>query len=226
MLDRTFLARSIGAYGDPGQAMTAVARLAGGNPSRHTVERILTDRVMAIRADIKLRIDAVPVLALIHRFGFATAVLSDCGPELPELMPTLPLAPHLDVCVYSIETGRRKPDPAMYAETCDRLGIDPTACLYVGDGGSHELSGATAAGMTAVRLDAADLAGHLAFDVDHEWVGQRIESLTDVFDHLFATRSRSPVPVTGAASAIGSGAGRPTRPAAKLATRAAAPAAR
>ena len=59
----------------------------------------------------------------------------------------------------------------MYAETCDRLGIDPTACLYVGDGGSHELSGATAAGMTAVRLAAADLAGHLAFDVDREWVG-------------------------------------------------------
>ncbi len=47
----------------------------------------------------------------------------------------------------------------MYETACAHLGVDPGECLYVGDGGSQELSGATAVGMTAFRLTAPDLAG-------------------------------------------------------------------
>jgi putative hydrolase of the HAD superfamily len=187
-LDQTFLARSTGAYGDPADALGVVARLAGADPDRETLEAVLPGRLAAIRADTRLRPEAVPVLATLRKFGFATAVISDCGPELPELMPALPVAPHIDACVYSIDVGCRKPDPAIYGAACQRLGVEPWDCLYVGDGGSQELSGATAVGMTAVRLTAPDLSSHLVFDMDDGWSGDRIDSLTDVFDLLYARR--------------------------------------
>jgi putative hydrolase of the HAD superfamily len=187
-LDQTFLARSTGAYGDPATALGTVARLAGAHPSRSTLESVLPGRLAAIRADTRLRPEAVPVLATLRRFGLGTAIISDCGPELPEMMPKLPIAPYVDACVFSIEVRCRKPDPAIYFAACDRLGVDPRDCLYVGDGGSRELSGASAVGMTAVRLTAPDLGGHLVFDRDDEWSGDRIDSLTDVFDALYAQR--------------------------------------
>ena len=192
-LDQTFRARSVGGLGQPADALATVARLAGARPSRSTLDAVLADRVDAVRADTRLRPDAEPVLAALGRFGFRTAIISDCGPELPEIMPALPIAPYVDACVYSIEAGCRKPDPAIYFAACDRIGVEPRDCLYVGDGGSQELSGATAVGMTAVRLTAPDLGGHLVFDFDEGWSGERIDSLTDVFDALYAHR-RARVP--------------------------------
>ena len=49
--------------------------------------------------------------------------------------------------------------------------VRPQDCLYVGDGGSQELTGAGRAGMTAVRLAAPDLAEHLVFDAERGWAG-------------------------------------------------------
>jgi len=92
----------------------------------------------------------------------------------------------LDARIYSVEVGRCKPDATMYLAACWELGVTPEECLYVGDGGSRELTGATEAGMTAVRLAAPDLADHLVFDPDVAWCGPRISSLAEVVDLLDA----------------------------------------
>ena len=110
-LDRTFLERSVGAYGDPAGALDAVARLAGARPSRSTVESVLDDRIKAVRADTRMRPEAVPVLATLQRFGLRTGIISDCGPELPVMMPHLEIAAYVDACVFSIVAGCRKPIP-------------------------------------------------------------------------------------------------------------------
>jgi putative hydrolase of the HAD superfamily len=107
-------------------------------------------------------------------------VVSDCGPELPPVLATLAVAALLDVRVFSIEEHRHKPDPRMYLTGCARLSVTPRDCLYVGDGGSRELTGAAAAGLTAVRLAAPDLGSHLVFGFDADWHGAAVESLTDV----------------------------------------------
>ena len=59
------------------------------------------------------------------------------------------LAEYFDVFVASYEVGICKPDPAIYALACDRLGVDPSDAWFVGDGGSDELAGAEAVGMRA-----------------------------------------------------------------------------
>jgi putative hydrolase of the HAD superfamily len=221
-LDETFLQRSIGALGDPATALGVVARMAGGRPNPCTVDRVLADRVSAISADTRLRPEATGVLESLRHVGLQTAVISDCGPELPVMMPGLPIAPHIDTCVFSVEIGARKPDAIMYLTACERLDVTPSECLYIGDGGSRELSGAGAVGMSALRLDAPDLGDHLVFDVDEGWCGPRIDCLTEVFDALAARREpdavrarRQPVMggrTSGAVSASGSGRETPPMP--------------
>lgn len=178
-LDRSFPVRARGGYGPPAEALLRVARNAGGTPTGDDVAAALAARVAAIRADTRLRPDTVPVLTALRRRGLLTGVVSDCCHELPLFMPALPVAPLLSTCVYSIELGTGKPDPRMYLAACERLGVRPQQCLYVGDGGSRELSGAEAVGMTAVRLVADDLAGHLSFNADHGWTGRKIRTLSE-----------------------------------------------
>ncbi len=178
-LNDTFLARARGLLGGPAEALHAVARAAGGDPDPATVRSVLVERVDAVRADTRLRPEAVPALTALRARGVRLALISDCGPELPTLLPELPVAGLLDAVVYSIEVGACKPDPAIYLTACVRLGVRPQDCVYVGDGGSRELSGARAVGARAVKLAAPDLAWHLGFDVEH-WTGPAISSLLEI----------------------------------------------
>ena len=57
------------------------------------------------------------------------------------------LMPYFDVALISYEQGICKPDPEMYSRMIDLLKVNPGECLYVGDGGSNELTGAREAGM-------------------------------------------------------------------------------
>ncbi len=178
-LNHTFLERARGRYGPPARALRVVTDAVGARPSRSQLALAQPLRVEAVRADTQLRDDAVWVLHDLRSRGLRTGLISDCGPELPEYLPTLPVAPLLDTCVYSIEVGVCKPDPKIYLYACERLSVDPAECLYIGDGGSQELSGATRVGMTAVRLAAPDLAGHLRFNGEQGWAGRSARTLTE-----------------------------------------------
>jgi putative hydrolase of the HAD superfamily len=179
-LDVTFYERAVGAFGDAKDAMAAIAESLGRHPSRHALAVAASVRERALQAETQLRAATVPVLMALRRRGIRVAVVSDCGPELPGLWPHLPLAPLVDTRVLSIETRRRKPDPVMYLAACAQLGVAARDCLFVGDGGSRELTGAQAVGMAAVRLAAPDLDGHLAFERDVGWSGPQITTLTAV----------------------------------------------
>jgi putative hydrolase of the HAD superfamily len=117
-------------------------------------------------------------------------VVSDCAAGLPLLWPDLAIAPFVDARVLSIEERRHKPDPHMYQVAAERLGVDPADCLYVGDGDSHELTGAAAAGMTAIRLAADDLSRHLVFSAD-DWTGPAVCTLTEVLEVVTRSERRS-----------------------------------
>jgi putative hydrolase of the HAD superfamily len=193
VLDRTFRARARGRYGSAEATLRWVIEQAGGRPRPAQVRAGVPARINALRADTRLRSDAVSALTAIRRRGLATAMISDCTHELPAFLPSLPVAPLLDAKIYSVRLGVCKPDPQIYLAACEQLGVPPAECLYVGDGGSHELSGAAAVGMTPVRLAAPDLANHLVFDADTNFAGRTVRSLTEVvglIDHAQMTAGR------------------------------------
>ncbi len=59
------------------------------------------------------------------------------------------LDPIFDVMVISGEVGLRKPDPAIFELTTDRLGVAAGECVFVDDHPGH-LQSAAQAGMTTV----------------------------------------------------------------------------
>lgn len=56
---------------------------------------------------------------------------------------------YFDDIIFSCETGYIKPEPEIYKHACNRLGLEPVECLFVGDGGSNELKGAENVGIKA-----------------------------------------------------------------------------
>ncbi|MGW4941255.1 HAD family hydrolase [Actinoplanes sp. NPDC004185] len=184
VLDRTFQVRARGDLGSAEATLRWVTEQAGGRPRTAQLQAAVPARVDALKADTRLRADAESVLRAVKQRGLRTALISDCTHELPAFLPSLPIAALLDVNVFSVEVGRCKPDPLIYLEACWRMRVAPENCLYIGDGGSHELTGAAAVGMTAVRLAAPDLADHLVFDADDDFAGPSVPSLTAVLDLL------------------------------------------
>jgi len=190
LLDRTFRDRATGRFGSAIESLRQVARTLGAHPSERDLRAAAWARVAALRMDTRLRPQAVPLLRAVRARGLRTALVSDCTHELPGFQPALPVTPLLYTCAYSVEVGACKPSPGMYLAACDRLDVAPDECLYVGDGGGRELTGASALGMTAIRLAAPDLAGHLTFAPDLAWSGRQVYRLQDTLLML----ARTPVP--------------------------------
>ena len=120
----------------------------------------------------------IDALKRLRELGKKIGLISDCGGDIPVLWPETPFAELIDEAVLSCTVGLRKPDPRIYELACDRLGVSPDRCLYVGDGGSNELTGADAAGMHAVLIRASY--DDEADERREAWAGLRISSLSEV----------------------------------------------
>ncbi|RUT47387.1 hypothetical protein EJP82_06665 [Paenibacillus anaericanus] len=57
------------------------------------------------------------------------------------------LAHYFDTLTHSFQTEVMKPDTKIFEIACKSLNILPEECIYLGDGGSNELSSARAFGM-------------------------------------------------------------------------------
>ena len=73
--------------------------------------------------------------------------------------------------------GVSKPDHRIYEIACERLGVEASECLFVGDGANDELPGAERAGMTAVQLSAP---GEPLTPDGEAWTGASVERLSEV----------------------------------------------
>ncbi|MGH6957437.1 MAG: HAD-IA family hydrolase, partial [Caulobacteraceae bacterium] len=56
-----------------------------------------------------------------------------------------------DMIVESSKAGVRKPDPAIYLMACERLGVEPGACVYLDDLGVN-CKPAAQLGMKAIKV--------------------------------------------------------------------------
>ena len=78
----------------------------------------------------------------------------------------------------------KKPNPAIFYLACERLDVEPEDCLFIGDGESNKLIGATRVGINAI---------HICMPYEREivmrresvrqWQGPCIESLEEVLEY-------------------------------------------
>jgi len=138
-------------------------------------------RLRFIRRTLKPRHGVLDTLVQLRAEGFKIGLITDCSSELPNLWPSTPFAPLIDVAVFSCHVGVRKPDPNIYRLACRRLGVAPQNCLYVGDGSSKELTGASAVGMQPLLILVPYEDTYDAYRIDmDEWRGPSVSDLRAV----------------------------------------------
>lgn len=142
-------------------------------------------RAVFTRAALSPRQGAVPILVELRNRGLGVGMISDCCMVVPALWKQAELAPYVDVAIFSCEVGVKKPDLRIYQMTYEALATPPTRCLYVGDGGSNELRGATVAGMDAVLLSVQEEDGIDPYRTEAAvWRGRTVGSLENVIELL------------------------------------------
>ncbi|MFF5012960.1 HAD-IA family hydrolase [Streptomyces sp. NPDC001165] len=118
---------------------------------------------------------AVQAVTAARQLGLRTALVSNCTSDVREMVRESAFADRFDELLLSAEAGVMKPDPELFRTAADRLGVPPSACVFVGDGTDGELAGAAAAGMTAVLVECGE---------PRSWTGPRIAALPGLTDLL------------------------------------------
>lgn len=99
--------------------------------------------------------------AELRAYSEATAALSALQPRFRLALVTngnthpgrLGLEGRFAEVVIAFECGLEKPDPGIYELAMERLGVEPDACLHVGDDPDEDIEAARHAGMRAVWVN-------------------------------------------------------------------------
>lgn len=133
----------------------------GVDPAGWSEDRLddeFEDYLEAYRAAWRSFPDAGPCLGAL-RLSARVAVLSNGDQEQQEeKVSRTGLGRYLDVVLTSDQLGVAKPDPRIFGLACSRLGVPPTAVVYVGDQLEVDAVAATAAGLRGIWLNRRGLA--------------------------------------------------------------------
>ena len=98
--------------------------------------------------------DVYPTLAALRQKGYLTGIITNGSAQTQSLkIDHSNLRLYTDLVVLAGEEGIQKPDIRIFRMAAARLGVPPTACLFVGDHPQNDLEGARAAGFRPVRKD-------------------------------------------------------------------------
>jgi putative hydrolase of the HAD superfamily len=163
-------------------SISAIADRLGASASETQISDAMQLRLANTRASLRPRPDATATLHALRQRGLRIGLISDCSPEPSMVWSETDFASLIDVVLFSCIERVCKPDRRLYVTACERLGVDPAECVYVGDGGSGELSGAAAVGMSVIQLLAFECPDEpIGYgDVREVWDGPKINSLTEL----------------------------------------------
>ena len=172
--------RLVGIFSTEG-ALLHICQGLGVEPDAGRLRVAVEVRFEYVRGALSPRPDTVETLSTLKDLGYRVGLISNCSEEVSAMWSSTPFAPLVDAAVLSYDVRLAKPDPRVYEMAVEGLGVAAEECLYVGDGTSNELSGASKAGMTAVLMrapyDQADGAREA-------WAGARISDIREVLGLL------------------------------------------
>ncbi len=148
----TFQERETGGFPTIEENIRWICRTLGAQRSEAQVAAATEVRSALYRRTLVPRKDSYPTLAALRSAGVRLALVSNAGPQTPELWRETVMAPLVEVTVISAEARVAKPDPGIYRLALEGLRLAPEACLFVGDGGNYELDGARRVGLNPVLI--------------------------------------------------------------------------
>lgn len=144
--------RMTGQFPDYPSVLRDIASAAGRTIDEERIEALYQERLNS-KAIVFEDIDenVIHMLKQLRQKGIRLGLISNCAEEEVRAWPACRLAPYFDAVILSCEVGVAKPDEEIYKLACQRLNVTPQESLFVGDGGSNELDGASRAGMAALH---------------------------------------------------------------------------
>ncbi len=119
--------------------------------------------------------DALPALEYVRSLGLKTGVLSNFSlASLEESLVAVGLNEMVDVACAATTIGASKPDPEAYSVVAERLGVDPSDCLFFDD--------------EVGCVDGALAVGMHAYLIDRQETDDEIDSVSNVLPDLSAIR--------------------------------------
>ncbi len=184
--------RSVGVYDTIEQNIAHVCTQLGLSPTPAAIAAAAEHRYAFIRDTITPRQDVLDTLAALRQSGLRLGLISNCGPDVPKLWPQIPLAAHIDTALFSCRERLQKPALELYHSACHRLQHPPSACVYVGDGSSEELTGATQAGMVPVlkRTNLVNVYDNVRPEVA-SWRGHAVDEIRELPALITALQARA-----------------------------------
>jgi putative hydrolase of the HAD superfamily len=181
----TFDLRTSGVLTCPEGNINYICRQLGVVFTEDQLNRASAIRFNFIIESLVPRPDTLATLGFLKANDYRVGLITDCSSEVPMVWKDTPMASLIDVPVFSCIERVKKPDARIYQRALQRLVVDARDCLYIGDGSSRELSGASAVGMHPVMIRVPHETSPDAYRIDEEeWQGVTISSLTEVMDLL------------------------------------------
>ncbi|HYB78595.1 MAG TPA: HAD family hydrolase [Thermoplasmata archaeon] len=178
----SFRERVSGGLGSLGETIRRIAERQDVSPSAGEIQQTIETRLTFTRSQLDACGPVLPALDALGDAGVRLAVVSDASEEAPLLWSSCALGSRIAVTVFSCREGFCKPDPRMYFRALAQLDLPAEQCAYVGDGGSHELTGAEAVGLEAFlfRFPEDHSGPDPRYNPDTNWKGVTLQSLGEL----------------------------------------------
>lgn len=144
--------RMTGVYADYAAVVRDIMVSQGLSWEERAVAELYANRIEEKKAAFTGKYsEVIAMLRALKERGVRLGLISNCTEEEVRGWQRSEFAPLFDEVLFSYEAGCAKPDEAVYRRACLNLGVLPQEALFIGDGGSDELSGAVRAGLTACQ---------------------------------------------------------------------------
>jgi len=123
----------------------------------HLLSPIATELTFQFRQTMGKRVlqpDARQVIEELDKRGYKLGIISNVitSKEIPDWLEKDDLGKYFKSVVLSSLFRHRKPDPEIYWEAADRIGVPPARCVYVGDNPARDVVGTRKAGFGMVII--------------------------------------------------------------------------
>ncbi|MED1865282.1 HAD family hydrolase [Fictibacillus nanhaiensis] len=144
--------RMNGTFLDHESVLRDILRSQGMEPKLDAIEQVHRERMAVKRIPFQeMNPLVLGLLRTLKSKGLKLGLISNAAAEEVYAWETCDLADFFDEVIFSYEARVAKPQKEIYQLACEKLGVTPQESVFIGDGGSDELRGATEAGMTALQ---------------------------------------------------------------------------
>lgn len=144
--------RMNGTFPDFPSVLRDIMSTLGHEVAEEIIENIHNERIVSKSVPFnRIEPTILDMLGQLRSAGIKLCLISNCAPEEVSSWETSGLAPYFDDVIFSYAVNTAKPEPGIYKLACERIGVSPADSLFIGDGGSNELAGASISGLQAYQ---------------------------------------------------------------------------